>query len=136
MMSIEAVVLFKLLRFFVMIPPALENSLSAGTDVAGIIKCFIATLARIGKETLPSFAHHLSGSVWRSMQGLARYRLISTSNVLFVVAAWVVEDAISVSSAAQIDDVFFCNNAIYIEIRIEMSMEDFQYLGWLVFVVS
>ena len=54
-----------LFLLFLKTSPAVENTLSAVTDEAGVIRCFIAASNRNGKLDIPSLSHHSIGSVER-----------------------------------------------------------------------
>ena len=65
--------------FFESTSPAVEKTRSAGTDVAGQIKCFIAASYKDGKLGFPSVSHHFIGSVPLSWTGRVINRFISMS---------------------------------------------------------
>ncbi len=71
-MSIRAWLSYRLLLLAKIIPPAAENSLSDGTEVAGIAKYLTASETTQGNLFFPSFIHHENGSISPDSQGRER----------------------------------------------------------------
>ena len=65
---------FDMITFPAIISSALENSLSKGTEVAGIVRNFLAWGTKKGK-VIWFLAHHFKGSSFQCKCGCSRYVL-------------------------------------------------------------